>query len=67
MSRRLLTACLILLTCTRPVFAREVPNPGSPEAAVHLLNELVATDTSLGKGQVPQLVDHLAEIFRPPT
>jgi len=64
MSRRLLTACLILFTCTRPVFARAVPSPGSPEAAVHLLTELVATDTSLGKGQVPQVVDHLAEIFR---
>jgi acetylornithine deacetylase/succinyl-diaminopimelate desuccinylase-like protein len=64
MSRRLLTVCLALFTCSAPILASETPNPGSPEAAVQLLWELVAKDTSLGKGQVPTVVDHLAEIFR---
>jgi hypothetical protein len=53
-------ALSLLLAAAWAAAASEVPNPGSPEAARALLYDLVARDTSLGRGGVPGAAKEVA-------
>ncbi len=56
-------ALSLLLAAAWAAAASEVPNPGSPEAARALLYDLVARDTSLGRGGVPGAAKEVARRF----